>query len=100
MVAISPTLEERISTFTDAVEALKPQYNMSLMTKVHVVSQHLLEYTQISGKPLIKTSEQVVESSHASLRDFLNNYVQRDFTAQSYKDNLLRGISKFNTDHI
>ena len=84
------------------MQELKPQYDMSQSTKVHVITNHLIEYTNLTGKPLIKSSEQVVESSHCSLHKFLHNssYVQKDISALSYGVNLTRGICNYNAEHI
>ena len=69
----------------------------------HIISHHLSDYFDLTGKTLRKVNDQVVESSHSKVRKFFDahpNYNHKNKTSEASGDATLAGIVHFNTNSI
>ena len=74
-----------------------------LPLKVHIISHHLSDYFDLTGKTLRKVNDQVVESAHSKVRKFFDahpNYNHKIKTSEASGDATLAGIVHFNTNSI
>ena len=83
--------------------SLMTTYGMNMPLKVHIISEHLSEYFEMTGKTLRKVSDQVVESAHHKVKTFFEarpNYNHKEKESAQSGDATLAGVIHFNTLNI
>ena len=94
--SIDPDFKEKVSKFEQTYMAL----DISVTTKVHIMTRHVPEYLEKHCKPLGHFSEQVVEQCHAKFDRLFNSYRIKNIQHPNYLEHLYRAIMHFNSHHI
>ena len=89
-------LEIRVQKF----KLLWKESGMSLIPKVHVICDHLLDFVKLhENMNMYQVSEQSHEALHAEFAKTWSKYAVKETSNPHYKDRLLRSVCDFNGSH-
>ena len=77
------------------------QFESSL--KVHIIAEHLSEYFELTGRTLLKSSDQFVEAAHHKVKAFFDtrsNYNHKEKVSVESGEATLAGVVHFNSINI
>ena len=100
---VNPNHKQVTETFEQLWKIAMVDYGINMPLKVHIISHHLSDYFDLTGKTLRKVNDQVVESAHSKVRKFFDahpNYNHKIKTSEASGDATLAGIVHFNTNSI
>ena len=83
--------------------SLMTSYGLTMPVKVHIICEHLSEYFELTGKTLLKSSDQFVESAHYKVRAFFDtrsNYNHKEKISVESGEATLAGIIHFSSINI
>ena len=81
-------------------EALHESFGLSLTPKVHLIFEHLVDFTKASGgKGLGEGSEQGLETSHSSFKKIWTNFWVKNKMSPMYLKQLKKAVLYYNFLH-
>ena len=91
--------EEVAATFTASLSLLHTTMGFPITPKLHVMSEHVVEWVRRHGRALGEDSEQAVEAAHAIFAALWVSFCVKDDESAVYLVNGLKAILKFNADN-
>ena len=83
--------------------SLMTSFGLKMPVKVHIIAEHLSEYFELTGRTLLKSSDQFVEAAHHKVKAFFDtrsNYNHKEKVSVESGEATLAGIVHFNSINI
>ena len=91
--------EEIINTFDEEYSKLEKSFGISKPNKIHIITDHLPEYLRSTNSTLKDCSDQVIETLHTKLDEFLktHGFFRKNSDSSTCGQKLLEGILGWNS---
>ena len=79
---------------------LSRDYNVSITNKIHIISTHVEQFCELTGKGLGEFSEQETENAHTMFDVTWSRYKVKDSTSTVYHQQYFKALMDFNSKNV
>ena len=89
-----------ISDFEEQARNLLLKFKISITPKCHILTEHVPQVIENTGKGLFEGSEEVVEASHAKFERIWTRFKVNKLEDPQHGKNLLAAVTEFNACNL
>ena len=93
---------EVLDQFAVTWELLRDKFDLSESMKIHIVKDHLFDTFELTGRSLLKASDEITEAAHSALRihDERHGYKVNDIGSAAHAKNQHKSIVSYNSRNV
>ena len=97
---LDPYFKSVLAKFRDSLKGLSRDYNVSITNKIHIISTHVEQFCELTGKGLGEFSEQETENAHTMFDVTWSRYKVKDSTSTAYHQQYFKALMDFNSKNV
>ena len=97
---LDPYYKAVLAKFRDSYKGLRRDYNISVTNKIHIISAHVEQFCELTGKGLGEFSEQETENAHTMFDVTWSRCKVKDSCSTVYHQQYFKALMDFNSKNV
>ena len=97
---LDPYFKNVLARFRDNFQLLSSNFGVSITNKIHIISIHVQQFCELTGKGLGEYSEQETENAHTVFDDTWTRYKVKDCSSSFYHKQYFKATMDFNSNNV
>ena len=97
---LDPYFKDVLSRFRQYFKVLNRDFQVSITNKIHIISTHVEQFCELTGKGLAEFSEQETENAHTVFDDTWTRYKVKDSSSSVYHQQYFKATMDFNSKNV
>ena len=97
---LDPYFKDVLAKFRNNFQLLSRDFRVTITNKIHIISIHVQEFCELTGKSLGEYSEQETENAHTVFDDTWNRYKVKDSSSDIYHKQFFKATMDFNSKNV
>ena len=97
---LDPYFKNVLARFRDKFQLLSNNFGVSITNKIHIISIHVQQFCELTGKGLGEYSEQETENAHTVFDDTWTRYKVKDCSSSFYHKQYFKATMDFNSNNV
>ena len=97
---LDPHYKDVLAEFKESFKVLNRDFRVSVTNKIHIISIHVEQFCELTGKGLGEFSEQETENAHTMFDVTWNRYKVKDSSSPVYHQQYFKALMDFNSKNV